>query len=64
MEKKKKDREEEVEKLKSEFLLKKKTLQLVPQEKDAVVAMAEKVTAAKSEANNVKVMINCLHNAT
>ena len=55
MEKKKKEREEEVEKLKGEFLLKRKTLQLVPQEKNAVMAMKEKVETVKTDTSNVKV---------
>ena len=55
LEKKKKEREEEVEKLKGEYLLKRKTLQLVPQEKNAVVAMKEKVDTVKSDTAGVKV---------
>ena len=55
LEKKKKEREEEVEKLKGEYLLKRKTLQLVPQEKNAVVAMKEKVNTVRSDTAGVKV---------
>ena len=55
LEKKKKEREEEVEKLKGEYLLKRKTLQLVPQEKNAVVAMKEKVDTVRSDTAGVKV---------
>ena len=60
LEKKKKEREEEVEKLKGEYLLKRKTLQLVPQEKNAVVAMKEKVDTVRSDTAGVKVSVRKL----
>ena len=50
-----KTKEEKVDQLKDDYMLKKRTLQLVPQEKNAVEAMKEKVSTAQYENKNVKV---------
>ena len=55
LEKNRKEKVEAVNQLKDEYLLKKKTLQLVPQEKNAVVALKEKVSDVNDENKNIKV---------
>ena len=56
-------KEGEVEVLKENYLLKKKTLQLVPEDKNAVVVMKEKLETARTETKSVKVQLGVFKTA-